>query len=108
MTTPSLREQVLTTYEAGPEAVVALVEQLVAGFAEQLEGVTARVAALEAENAALRGEIKRCGDGSGRIAATAASRRRRTGRAVPGACRRACAARAVVARAGSRGTRARA
>jgi len=54
----SVREQVLATYEQGPEAVVALVEQLVAGFSEQLEGVVRRVATLEAENAALRSEIQ--------------------------------------------------
>ena len=58
MSTPSLREQVLATYELGPEAVVALVEQLVAGFSEQLAGVVRRMATLEAENAALRREIQ--------------------------------------------------
>ena len=58
MSVPSLREQVLATYELGPEAVVALVEHLVAGFSEQLERVATRVATLEAENAALRSEVQ--------------------------------------------------
>jgi transposase len=58
MDTTTLREQALGAYAGGPDAVVALVEQLVAGFGERLEGVVARVAALEAENGALRGEIR--------------------------------------------------
>jgi transposase len=58
MSTPTLRETALAAYAQGPEAVVALVEQVVVGFGEQLAGVTARVAALEAENAALRVEIQ--------------------------------------------------
>jgi transposase len=58
MDNSSLREAVLGAHAAGPEAVVALVEQLVAGFGEQLERVVTRVTTLEAENAALRGEVQ--------------------------------------------------
>jgi transposase len=58
MSTPSVREQALTAYELGPEAVVMLVERLVAGVGEQVEQIAARVAALEAENAALRSEVR--------------------------------------------------
>jgi transposase len=54
----SLREAALDAYAAGPEAVVGLVERLVAGFSEQLEGVVTRVATLEGENAALRSEVE--------------------------------------------------
>jgi transposase len=54
----SLREQALAAYAEGPEGVVGLVERLVAGFGEQLERVAARVAVIEAENAALRSEVR--------------------------------------------------
>ncbi len=56
MDSPSLREEVLLAYAAGPEGVVGLVERLVAGFGEQLERVVGQVAVLEVENAALRSE----------------------------------------------------
>lgn len=55
---PSLREEVVAAYAAGPEELVGLVDRLVAGFSEQLAGVTARVTALEVENAALRSEVR--------------------------------------------------
>jgi transposase len=58
MERPTVREQTLTAYALGPEAVVALVEGLVAGFGEQLERVVARVTAVEAENATLRTEVQ--------------------------------------------------
>jgi transposase len=58
MDTRTLREQALGAYARGPEAVVTLVEQLVAGFGEQVERVAVRVTAVEAENAALRGEVQ--------------------------------------------------
>lgn len=54
----SLREAGLTAYGTGPEAVVALVERLAAGFSEQLERVVTRGATLEGEDAALRGEVE--------------------------------------------------
>jgi transposase len=58
MDSSSLREAALQAYAAGAEAVVALVEQVVSGFSEQVEQVVTRVATLEAENAALRSEIE--------------------------------------------------
>ena len=58
MDSSSLREAALNAYGVGPEAVVGLVEQVVAGFSEQLERVVTRVATLEAENAALRSEVQ--------------------------------------------------
>jgi transposase len=58
MDSSSLREQALAAYALGPDAVVSLVEGLVAGFGEQLERVAARVTAVEAENAALGHEIQ--------------------------------------------------
>jgi transposase len=58
MDTPTVREQALAAYALGPAAVVALVEGLVAGFGEQLERIVGRVAAVEAENAALRTAIQ--------------------------------------------------
>ena len=58
MASSSLHEAALQAYAAGPEAVVALVEQVVSGFSEQLEQVVSRVATLEAENAALRSEVE--------------------------------------------------
>lgn len=58
MDSRSLREQTLAAYALGPDAVVALVEGLVAGFGEQLERVAARVTTVEAENVALRSEVQ--------------------------------------------------
>jgi transposase len=58
MDSPTLREQALAAYALGPDAVVVLVERLVAGFGEQIEGVTARLVAVETENAALRNEVQ--------------------------------------------------
>lgn len=51
-----LREETLTAYRQGADAVVELVERLVTTLAEQVESVVARVTVLEAENAALRVE----------------------------------------------------
>jgi transposase len=56
MDTESLRAQVLAAYADDPEAVVALVVTLLGALAAQLETVTARVTALEDENATLRTE----------------------------------------------------
>ena len=53
---PVVPGQAVAAYADGPEGVVGLVEGLVAGFAEQLERVVARVAVLEGANAALRSE----------------------------------------------------
>jgi transposase len=58
MGTSPLRGQALAAYALGPEAVVSLVEQVVAGFGEQVERLAARLAAVEAENTALRDEIQ--------------------------------------------------
>src|SRR5262245_49463975 len=54
----TVRAAVLTAYAAGPEAVIALVERIVAGVGEQVEQLAARVATVEAENAALRAEVQ--------------------------------------------------
>jgi transposase len=54
----ALREQTLAAYASGSEAVVGLIEGLVAGFGQQVEQVVARVTALEAENGALRSEVQ--------------------------------------------------
>lgn len=51
-----LREETLTAYRQGADAVVGLVERLVTTLAEQVESVVARVTVLEAEHAALRVE----------------------------------------------------
>lgn len=51
-----LREETVTAYRQGADAVVELVEQLVGTLAEQVESVAARVTVLETENAALRAE----------------------------------------------------
>lgn len=53
-----LRAAALGAYQAGPEAVVALVQQVVGEFRHQVETLTARVSVLEAENAALRAEVR--------------------------------------------------
>jgi len=53
-----IRERVLVGYEQGPEAMAALVATLVA---EAVASFTARVTALEAENAALRAIRRRTG-----------------------------------------------
>ncbi len=52
--TQSIRDGVLEAYQRGPDAVVELVIKLVAGLAAQVESLSGRVAALEAENATLR------------------------------------------------------
>jgi len=54
----AVRDRVLAAYALGPEAVVALVEGVVAGFGDHLERMAARMTALEAENAALRTEVR--------------------------------------------------
>src|SRR5450756_2696591 len=54
MDAESNRGRTLEAYRQGPEAVVGLVVELVAGFAVQLEALSTRVAGLEVENAALR------------------------------------------------------
>src|SRR5438105_2694625 len=53
MDTTSLRDQTLAAYRQGPEAVVALVTELT----EQVERLSARLATLEAEAAALRARL---------------------------------------------------
>jgi transposase len=53
MDTESIRERVLQAYQQGPDAVVELVIFLV----KQVESLAARVAVLEAENAALRAKL---------------------------------------------------
>lgn len=57
MDTESIRSEALNAYQQGPEAVVGLVVKLVAELTAHLESVTARVATLEAENAALRARL---------------------------------------------------
>jgi transposase len=54
----TLREAALAAYAGGPEAVVGLVERLVAEFGEQVEGLASRIAVMEGENAALRSEVR--------------------------------------------------
>ncbi len=56
MDAEGLRVKTLEAYRQGPDAVVALVVNLVAEFTAQVERVVARVTALEAENTALRAE----------------------------------------------------
>ncbi len=51
-----LGEETLRAYQQGADAVVRLVEDLVATLAEQVASVVARVTVLEAENAELRAE----------------------------------------------------
>lgn len=53
----SIRETVLEAYGQGPERVVELVVGLVAELAAQIDLLSARVAALEAENVALRARL---------------------------------------------------
>ena len=57
MDTESVRARVVDTYQQGPDAVVALVVALLSELAAHLETVSARVAALEEENAALRAKL---------------------------------------------------
>ena len=52
-----LREETLTAYQQGADAVVRLVEQLVGALAEQVERLTAQVSELRAENEELRGRL---------------------------------------------------
>ena len=52
-----MRERLLVTYQAGPEAVAAVVGMLVDELVAQQASLTARVAVLEAENAALRARL---------------------------------------------------
>ena len=75
----------------GPEAVVALVEGLVAGFGEQLERVVARVTAVEAENAALRSEIQALRGQLGKDSHNSSKPPSSDGRGRRSGCRRACA-----------------
>jgi transposase len=56
MDAASIRTKTLEAYRHGPEAVVALVARCLAELAAHLEGVSARLAALEAENATLRAQ----------------------------------------------------
>jgi transposase len=57
MDAQDIRDGVLQAYQQGPEAVVELVARLMAEVAAHLESVSARVATLEAENAALRARL---------------------------------------------------
>jgi len=52
----SVRARVADAYQRGPEAVVELIDALVSELAAHLESVTARLTALEDENATLRRE----------------------------------------------------
>lgn len=56
MDAEGLRVKTLEAYRRGPDAVVALVADLVAEFTAQVERISARITALEAENGALRAE----------------------------------------------------
>ncbi len=58
MDTENMRARVLDAYQHGPEAVVALVATLMSDLAAQLEALSARVTALEGENATLRAKLE--------------------------------------------------
>jgi len=58
MDTESMRAQVLDATEHGPEAVVALVATLLSEVAAQVATLSARVTALESENARLRARLE--------------------------------------------------
>src|SRR5579871_758202 len=66
MDTERMRAQVLDAYEHGPEAVVALVVTLMSAVATQVETLSARVTALEDENAALRATLATTSRNSGK------------------------------------------
>ncbi len=57
MDTENIRARVLAAYQHGPDAVVALVVTLMSELAVQVDTVSARVAALEGENASLRATL---------------------------------------------------
>lgn len=61
-----MRARVLDAYERGPEVVVALVVTLMNELAAQVEAVSARVIALEGENAALRATLETNSRNSGK------------------------------------------
>lgn len=61
-----MRVQMLDAYEQGPEAVVALVITLMSEVATQVETLSARVKALEDENAALRATLATTSRNSGK------------------------------------------
>ena len=66
MDTESMRARTLDAYEYGPEAVMALVATLMSELAAQLETLTARVTALEEENARLRAQLETNSHNSGK------------------------------------------
>ncbi len=66
MDTESMRARVLDAYQHGPEAVVALVVTLMSELAAPVEAVSARVTALEGENAALRARLETNSHNSGK------------------------------------------
>ncbi len=61
-----MRARVLDAYQHGPEAVVALVVTLMSELAAPVEAVSARVTALEGENAALRARLETNSHNSGK------------------------------------------
>jgi transposase len=66
MDTENLRTRVLDTYQKGPEAVVTLVATLLSEVAAQVETLSARVGALESENARLRAQLETNSRNSGK------------------------------------------
>src|SRR5712692_5593435 len=59
MESEALRERLLQAYQAGPEAVVAVVVALMGEMVSQQAAIGARVATLAAENATLRARLDR-------------------------------------------------
>src|SRR5689334_6760713 len=66
MDTESRRVRVLDAYQRGPEAVVELIATLLSELAAHVETLSARVTALEEENAALRGTLETNSHNSGK------------------------------------------
>ena len=56
MDVESIRARALAAYRQGPDAVIGLFVEIVIGFVVQLESLSGRVTALDAENATLRTE----------------------------------------------------